>query len=155
MTAPAAASGAFKPAFDGYAQKVETAFSRQGMLQALGVRLVGLSPGSCSLTLPFAPGVTQQQGFFHGGAIGTLADTACGLAAFTLLPEEAEILTVEYKINLVKAARPPLLLAEGHVVRAGRTISVCRADVFRIDGETRELCAVMQATMMRVEPAQA
>lgn len=153
MDSAAPTAGQFQPSFDGYAKKVETAFQRQGMLQALGVRLAGLSPGFCSMELPYAQSVTQQQGFFHGGAIGMLADTACGLSAFTLMPEEAEILTVEYKLNLVKAARPPLLRAEGHVVRAGRTITVCRADVFRIDGEMRELCAVMQATMMRVEPA--
>lgn len=145
-------SPAFEPQFAGYADKVRRAFEKQGMLTAMGVRLAALSPGHCSLELPYAPGITQQQGFFHGGAIGAIADTACGFAAFTLMPEDSEILTVEYKINLVKAARPPLLRAEGVVMRAGRTITVCRAEVYRIEGETREICAVMQATMMRVDP---
>ena len=145
----------FTPVFAGYAEKVQRAFAQQGMMQAMNARLVALSPGRCSIELPFAPAVTQQQAFFHGGAIGAIADTACGFAAFTLMPEEAEILTVEYKINLVKAARPPLLSADGLVMRAGRTITVCRAEVFRVDGDAREICAVMQATMMRVEPAKA
>ena len=151
----AAASPVFTPAFDGYAEKIQRAFAKQGMLLAIGARIADLSPGRCSIALPYGPAVTQQQGFFHGGAIGTIADTACGLAAFSLMPEEAEILTVEYKINLVKAARPPLLRADGLVMRAGRTITVCRAEVFRVDGGAQELCAVLQATMMRVEPAKA
>ena len=149
------ASPEFTPAFPGYAEKVHQAFARQGMMQAMQARLVALSPGRCSIELPFATAVMQQQAFFHGGAIGALADTACGFAAFTLMPADAEILTVEYKINLVKAARPPLLRADGLVMRAGRTITVCRAEVFRVDGDTREICAVMQATMMRVDPAKA
>lgn len=147
------ASPEFKPGHPDYAEKVQQAFARQGMMQAFGARLVTLAPGRCSIELPYATAVTQQQAFFHGGAIGAIADTACGLAAFTLMPEGSEILTVEYKINLVKAARPPLLRADGLVMRAGRTISVCRAEVFRVDGGAEEICAVMQATMMRVEPA--
>lgn len=153
MTTVPAGATEFKPAFAGYADKVRQAFAKQGMLQAIGARLVNLAPGTCSIEMSYADAVTQQQGFFHGGAIGTIADSAAGLAAFTLMPEESEILTVEYKINLVKAARPPLVRATGHVLRAGRTITVCRSEVYRIDGGTQELCAVMQATMMRVEPA--
>jgi uncharacterized protein (TIGR00369 family) len=149
----AAPATLFTPAFPGYAAKVERAFANQGMLGAMGARLAMLEPGRCAIELPFKSELTQQQGFFHGGAIGAIADTACGFAAFTLMPEEAEILTVEYKINLVKAARPPLLRAEGLVMRAGRTITVCRAEVYRVDGDVREICAVMQATMMRVEPS--
>lgn len=153
MPAETPASPDFTPAHADYADKVHMAFTRQGMMQAMGARIVALSPGRCSIELPYATAVAQQQAFFHGGAIGAVADTACGLAAFTLMPEGAEILTVEYKINLVKAARPPLLRADGVVMRAGRTITVCRAEVFRIEGGTQEICAVMQATMMRAEPA--
>lgn len=149
------ASPEFKPAYAGYADKVRQAFARQGMMQAMGAHIVSLTPGRCSIELPYAMAVAQQQAFFHGGAIGAVADTACGIAAFTLMPEGSEVLTVEYKINLVTAARPPLLRADGLVMRAGRTISVCRAEVFRIDGGAEELCAVMQATMMRVDPAKA
>ncbi len=153
MTSAPANISPFTPAFAGYADKVRAAFAKQGMLQAIGARLVTLAPGTCNIELSYADGVTQQQGFFHGGAIGTIADSAAGFAAFTLMPEDSEILTVEYKINLVKAARPPLIRATGNVLRAGRTITVCRSEVYRIDGAAQELCAVMQATMMRVDPA--
>ncbi len=145
--------GAFTPAFPGYAEMIRASFAKQGMMLAMGARLVSITPGGCRIELPFSEGVSQQQGFFHGGAIGAIADVAAGYAAYSLMPEGAEILTVEYKINLVKAARGPLIRAESQVLRAGRTLSVCRAEVFQIGQESRELCAVLQATMMRVEPA--
>jgi uncharacterized protein (TIGR00369 family) len=152
MSSPPAGS-AFKPAFAGFADMVRTSFAKQGMLGTIGARLVSIEPGVCRINLPYSEAVSQQQGFFHGGAIGAIGDVAAGYAAYSLMPEGSEVLTVEYKINLVKAARPPLLLAEAHVLRAGRTLTVCRAEVFRVEGSDRDLCAVLQATMMRVEPA--
>lgn len=146
----------FTPAFAGYAEMVRASFARQGLMATLGARIVAVEPGHCAIEMPFASAVSQQQGFFHGGAIGAIGDVASGYAAYSLMPEGAEILTVEYKLNLVRAARPPLVRAEGSVIRAGRTLTVCRTEVFRIDGGGgRELCAVLQATMMRVEPAAA
>ena len=143
----------FTPAFAGYASMVRDSFARQGLMGTLGARLVAVEPGFCAIEMPYAPAVAQQQGFFHGGAIGAIADVASGYAAYSLMPERAEILTVEYKINLVRAARPPLVRAEGRVLRAGRTLTVCRTDVYRLDDGGRDLCAVLQATMMRVEPS--
>jgi uncharacterized protein (TIGR00369 family) len=134
-----------------YESVVRESFARQGLMTTLGARIVDLGPGFCVIEMPYTPAVSQQQGFFHGGAIGAIADTAAGYAAYTLMPADAEILTVEYKLNLVRAALPPLLRAEGRVLRSGRTLTVCRADVFHRDGES---CALMQSTMMRVEPAQ-
>lgn len=152
MSHPPSASP-FKPSYPGYAVAARRIFDGQGMMHTIGARLVLVAPGACSIELPYSDGVSQQQKFFHGGAMGAIADVAAGCAAFTLMPEGSEVLTVEYKINIVKAGRPPLLLAEAQVLRSGRTLTVCRAEVHRVDGATRELCAVLQATMMRVEPA--
>ena len=105
--------------------------------------------------MPYAPGVSQQQGFFHGGAIGAIADTAAGYAAYSLMPAGSEILTVEYKLNLVRAAVPPTLRAEGRVLRAGKTLTVCRADVYHQAANGTEPCALLQSTLMRVEPGRA
>jgi uncharacterized protein (TIGR00369 family) len=88
-----------------------------------GGRIVAIEPGFCAIELSYAPGVSQQQGFFHGGAIVAIADTAAGHAAYSLMPAGSEILTVEYKLNLVRAALPPMLRAEGHVLRAGKTLT--------------------------------
>lgn len=147
------ASQSFKPAFAGFAAMVRESFARQGLMATLGARLVAVEPGFCAIEMSFSPAVGQQQGVFHGGAIGAVGEVASGLAAYTLMPEDADIVSVEYKINLVRAARPPLVRAEGRVLRTGRTLTVVRGEVFRIDGTSRELCAVLQATMMRVEPS--
>lgn len=146
-------TGSFKPSYAGYAVAAQRIFDGQGMMRTIGARLTSVAPGACSIELPYSEAISQQHKYFHGGAMGAIADVAAGCAAFTLMPEGSEVLTVEYKINIVKAGRPPLLRAEAHVLRAGRTLTVCRAEVHRIDGATRELCAVLQATMMRLDPA--
>lgn len=140
----------FTPANPDYDAVVRDSFARQGLMTTIGARIVDLGPGFCVVEMPYAPGVSQQQGFFHGGVIGAIADTAAGYAAYSLMPAGAEILTVEFKLNLIRAALPPTLRAEGRVLRAGRTLTVCRADVFHRDGEA---CALLQSTLMRVEPA--
>ena len=97
-------------------------------MSTLGARIVTLEPGRCVIEMTYSQGVSQQQGLFlHGGAIGAIANNAAGYAAYSLMPAGAEILTVEYKLNLIRAAKPPILRAEGQVLRAGRTLTVCRA----------------------------
>jgi len=140
----------FTPTNPDFAATVRESFARQGLMTTLGARIVAIEPGFCVIEMPYASGVSQQQGFFHGGAIGAIADTAAGYAAYSLMPPGAEILTVEYKLNLVRAALPPTLRAEGRVLRAGKTLTVCRADVLHRGGE---ICALLQSTLMRVEPA--
>jgi uncharacterized protein (TIGR00369 family) len=143
-----------------YADMVRDSFARQGLMTTLGARIVLVEPGLCVIEMDYAPGISQQQGFFHGGAIGAIADSAAGYAAYTLMPAGAEILTVEYKLNLIRPARPPKLRAEGRVIRAGRTLTVCRADVFSMGQNggqnggagALEPCALLQSTLMRVEP---
>jgi uncharacterized protein (TIGR00369 family) len=136
-----------------YSRAVRESFARQGLMATLGARIVTIEPGFCVIEMRYAPGVSQQQGFFHGGAIGAIADSAAGYAAYALMPAGAEILTVEYKLNLMRPAVPPILRAEGRVLRAGKTLSVCRADVYHLRAGEREACALLQSTLMRVEPA--
>ena len=142
----------FTPANPDFARMVRESFSKQGLMATLGARIVTIEPGYCVVEMPYAPGVSQQQGFFHGGAIAPIADNAAGYAAFSLMPAGSEILTTEYKINLVRAAVPPLLRAEGRVLRAGKTLTVCRAEVYHQRTSGAELCALMQSTLMRVDP---
>jgi uncharacterized protein (TIGR00369 family) len=142
----------FKVSSPDYAKAVRDSFARQGLMATLGARIVAIEPGFCAIEMGYAPGVSQQQGCFHGGAIGAIADTAAGYAAYSLMPAGAEILTVEYKLNLIRPAVPPTLRAEARVLRAGRTLTVCRADVFHTGPGGPEACALLQSTLMRVEP---
>lgn len=145
----------FKASNPDYVKVVRDSFARQGLMTTLGARIVTIEPGFCVIEMQYAPGVSQQQGFFHGGAIGAIADTAAGYAAYSLMPAGSEILTVEYKLNLVRAAVPPTLRAEGQVLRAGRTLTVCRADIYHQGANGLEPCALLQSTLMRLEPARA
>lgn len=124
-------------------------FARQGLLRTIGAELTSLAAGRCVIALPFTESVGQQQGFFHGGVIGAIADTAGGYAALTMLPQGSEVLTLEYKVNFLRPAAGDRLVAEGIVLRAGRTVCVTRADVFVEQDGQRRLCAALQQSMMR------
>ena len=132
-------------------ERVRASFARQGMMQHLGARLQRVELGLCVVVLPFSERATQQQGGFHGGAMGALADIAGGYAALTVAPEGMEVTTVEYKINFLAACRDGELQATGRVLRSGRRIIVTTADVVHVDpaGQSRP-CAVMQQTLMPV-----
>lgn len=132
-------------------QRIEASFLRQGMMQHLGARLLRVEAGLCEIALPYSERVTQQQGSFHGGAMGALADIAGGYAALTVAPPEAEVTTVEYKINFMAAFRNGELRATGRVVRAGKRIIVTTADVVHVDANGKEsACALMQQTLVPV-----
>ena len=132
-------------------QRVANSLARQGMMQHLGVRLLSVSEGQVELALPYGDKTTQQQGGFHGGAIGALADIAGGYAALTVVPEGMEVVTVEYKINFLSAHQEGELRAIGKVVKGGKRIVVTTADVFHIDAQGKKsLCAVMQQTLVPV-----
>jgi uncharacterized protein (TIGR00369 family) len=146
----------FKATNPDYAAAVRESFGRQGLMHTLGARIVAIEPGLCVIEMAFTPGVSQQAGYFHGGVVGAIADAAAGYAAYSLMPAGSEILTVEYKINLIRPGLPPTLRAEGRVLRAGKTLTVCRADMYHIkDGGSGglEACALLQSTLMRLEPA--
>jgi uncharacterized protein (TIGR00369 family) len=131
--------------------RVATSFERQGLMRHLGARLLRVEPGLCEIALPYSDKVTQQQGGFHGGAMGALADIAGGYAALTQAPEGMEVTTVEYKINFLAAFRDGELLACGRVVRAGRRVIVTSAEVTHVDAAgVRSPCALMQQTLVPV-----
>ena len=132
-------------------QRVQASLERQGMMQQLGVRLLAVAPGEVTLALPYSDRVTQQQGGFHGGAMGALADIAGGYAALTMAPEGMEVTTVEYKINFLAAFQGGELQATGRVVKGGKRIIVTTAEVVHVSAEgQRKDCAVMQQTLVPV-----
>ena len=135
------------PLFDRIAQSLQ----RQGLMQHLQARLLRVEPGCVELALPFSDKVTQQQGGFHGGAIGALADIAGGYAALTVIPEGMEVVTVEYKINFLSSFQGGQLRATGKVLKSGKRIVVACAEVVHVDaqGQTSP-CAVMQQTLAPV-----
>ena len=120
-------------------------------MQNLGARLLRVEPGLCELSLPHSERVTQQQGSFHGGAMGTLADIAGGYAALSAAPLDMEVTTVEYKINFLASFAGGELRAIGRVVKAGRRIIVTTAEVVHVDANGKQTaCAVMQQTIVPV-----
>ena len=132
-------------------ERVRTSLARQGMMQHLGVRLLRVESGLCELALPFSERVTQQQGGFHGGAIGALADIAGGYAALTVAPEGMEVVSVEFKINFLASFQGGELRALGRVLKGGRRIIVTSAEVSHIDASAKvSACAVLQQTVMPV-----
>ena len=125
---------------------------RQTLLTTLGITVASLEPGRVVLELPFREDLCQQNGFVHAGAITTLADSACGYAAISLQPAERDILTVEFKVNLMSPALGRTFQATATVVRSGRSLTVCSAEVLA-DGNAAKPVALMQATLMAVGPA--
>ena len=129
-------------------QRIQDSFVRQGMMQHLGARLVRVGAGEVEIALPYSERVTQQQGGYHGGAMGALADIAAGYAGLTLAEDGKEVTTVEYKINFLAAFSGGELRARGHVVRAGKRLIITRAEVVHLDDNGGESpCAIMQQTL--------
>lgn len=131
-----------------YAQRVQASFDRQGVMKLLGARVHRIAPGECEIHLPFRSDLTQQHGYFHGGIIGTIADSAGGYAAFSLMPEESSVLTVEYKMNLIAPGDGELLVARGSVLKAGRSLVVTRVDAVVVKDGQETLCATLLQTLM-------
>ncbi len=132
-------------------QRIEASFLRQGLMQHLGARLLRVEPGLCEVALPYSERVTQQQGGFHGGAMGALADIAGGYAALTVAAEDSEVTTVEYKINFMAAFRDGELRATGRVIKAGKRIIITTAEVTHVGAGGKEsACALMQQTLVPV-----
>jgi uncharacterized protein (TIGR00369 family) len=132
-------------------QRIEASFLRQGLMRHLGARLVRVEPGLCEVALPYSERVNQQQGGFHGGAMGALADIAGGYAALTQVDLDTEVTTVEYKINFLAGFKGGELRAVGRVTRAGKRIIVTTAEVLHRDAGGREsACALMQQTIAPV-----
>ena len=143
-------SGQFEIQNPDYIQVVQASFARQGLLRHINAVLVSVEPGVVTIELPITEEVSQQHGFVHAGAVTSIVDSACGYAALTLMPPDSKVLSVEFKINFLRPAAGVKLIAEGQVLKPGRTITVCRGEVYALDeAGMQALCAVMQATMIR------
>ena len=132
------------PADPHFAARIRDSFNRQKAMTLIGAALASVAPGAVEIALPFRDDLTQQKGFIHGGIIGMIADTACGYAAFSLMPAECSLVTVEYKLNILSPATSSLV-ARGEVVKAGRTLTIARGEVYAQDGKH---VATMQQTLM-------
>jgi uncharacterized protein (TIGR00369 family) len=131
--------------------RLRASVARQTMLTTLGVTVEHLAPGHVELGLAARTDLSQQHGFVHAGAITTIADSACGYAAYTVMPEDRDVLTVDFTLNLLAPAAQPAFLAVGHVIRSGRTITICRCEVYGLEPDGgRTTVALMQATLMAV-----
>ncbi len=131
--------------------RVRDSFSRQGIMELIGARLTRVEPGLVEIELPFRADLTQQHGFFHAGITSTIADSAGGYAAYSLMPAGSSVLTTEFKINLLAPADGEFLRARGRVVKPGRTLSVCDVDVFAFKDGRATPCAKLLETLMCLE----
>jgi uncharacterized protein (TIGR00369 family) len=131
--------------------RIRARFAGQSFMAHLGVELVRVDPGLVELSVRRSEALLQQHGFLHAGVITAALDSACGFAALSVMDEESGVLSVEFKVNLLAPAAGALFLARGEVLKAGRTIIVCRGDAFSMDGDSPRLIAAMQATMMAVK----
>ena len=136
----------------GYESRTRENFASQGFMQTLGVKMTDLEPGRCELAVAFDDALAQQHGFFHGGVIATLADVSGGYAAFSLLSPNRTNVTVEFKLSLINPGRGASLLAVAEVLKSGRTLTVCRSEVYAVSAEgARTHCATALATYMAID----
>lgn len=143
MTPPTADSE-----FEAGRERIRASFAKQGAMALIGASLVDVQPGYCAIALVPRPDLAQQHGYVHAGIIATLVDSAGGYAGFTLFPDGATVLSVEFKLNLLAPAKGERLVAEGTVVKNGRTLVITRGDVYAEEGDRRTLVAIMQQTLM-------
>ncbi len=139
-----------KPADGQFAERVRASFALQGAMATIGATLGRIEPGEVEIELAWAQGLTQQHGFLHAGIVATALDSACGYCAFTLMPADAGILTIEYKINLLAPAKGQRFRMVGTVLKAGRTITVAEGRAWADDGGREKLVATMNATLMTI-----
>lgn len=139
----------FEPRDPDFAERVRATAAAQNFLRLIGAGLTEVEPGYAELRLPHRADLTQQHGFFHGGAAATLADVAGGFAALSLMAADREVLTVEFKLNLLAPGEGAALIARGEVVRAGRTLTVCQSDVYaeQADGGERLVASALGTFM--------
>lgn len=134
-----------------YEARVRASFRRQRAMGFIGAEIIVVEPGLVEIALPYRPELTQQHGYFHGGIVSTIADSAGGYAAYTLFPADSSILTVEYKINLVAPAAGDRLIARGRVLKPGRTLTVCELEVAAVKEGVSKTCALGLQTLICLE----
>jgi uncharacterized protein (TIGR00369 family) len=140
----------FTPKDPNFADRVRASFARQRVMQTLGVDITQLAPGEIELAMPYGADFTQQHGFMHAGVMATVLDSACGYAAFSLMPPDAAVLTVEFKTNLLAPAKGERFVFRAHVVKPGRTLTVSDGRAFAIDNGNERLVATMNGTLMAI-----
>lgn len=138
----------FEPRDPDFERRVRDSFARQQVMDFLGASLGVVSPGYCEIELPYRAELSQQHGFFHGGIVGTIADSAAGYAGYSLMPHDASVLTVEYKLNLIAPADGDKLIARGRVIRPGRNLVTTEADIFVSKDGREKQCGVLLQTLM-------
>lgn len=139
------------PSDPSYETRVRASFAKQGLLRTLAASIERVEPGLVEIALTPGTAISQQHGFVHAGALSTIADSAAGYAALSLMPPGAAVLTTEFKINLLAPAAGERILARGRVIKAGRTLTVAQSEVFSQTGGKEKLVALLTATLMTVE----
>jgi uncharacterized protein (TIGR00369 family) len=138
----------FVPLDASFEERVRESFARQRLMETIGAVLTTVAPGRVEIVLPFRDDLTQQHGYLHAGVVTSIVDSACGYAAMSLTPPRADVLSVEYKINLLSPAKGERMIARARVLRAGRNLTVCAGDCFAASDGEEKLVATMIATMM-------
>src|SRR5688572_14126839 len=134
-----------------FAEEIKLSFTKQSIMGLIGAELSRVEPGIVEIKLPYRADLAQQNGYLHAGIVTTIADSACGYAAYSLMPPNSQVLSVEFKVNLLRPADGEVFLASAAVVKSGKTLTVVRADVFSLDqAEQRTVIATMLGTMIRV-----
>lgn len=131
-----------------YEARVRTSFEKQEAMKTVGAHLVNLSPGEVVIEFPYHQSLTQQNGYIHAGIVTTVVDSACGYAAYTLMPAGSDVLSIEFKVNFMSPAKGETFRAIGKVLKSGRTITVCTGHVVAIEKGKETVVATMQATMI-------
>lgn len=132
-----------------FVEEIKASFAKQTIMGLIGGELTRVEPGVVEISLTYRADLTQQHGYVHAGIITTIADSACGYAAYSLMRPNSDVLAVEFKVNLLRPAKGDTFVARAEVIKSGRTLTVVRADVHALSsGDKRELVAIMQGTMM-------
>lgn len=140
-----------QPTNPAFADDVRQSFGKQAIMGLIGGTLTRVEPGVVEIALPYRADLTQHDGYVHAGIVTTIADSACGYAAYTLMPPDSDVLAVEFKLNLLRPATGEMFVARAEVIKPGRTLTVVRADVLATRGaDEQQLIATMQGTMMRL-----
>ncbi len=144
-----------KPEFNArstdFRKKVQDSFNRQKFMKFINAELVDIQPGFCEIHVPYHVNLTQQHGYFHAGIISTIADNAAGYAGFSLMEDDSSILTVEFKLNLISPGNGELLIAKSNVLKNGKTLTICRAEVYIVKNGVEKLCAASQTTLIELK----
>src|SRR5689334_7036420 len=137
-----------QPRNPSFAEEIKQSFAKQTIMGLIGAQLSRVDPGVIEITLPYRADLAQLRGYLHAGIVTTIADSACGYAAYSLMPPNSEVLSVEFIVNLLRPAKGETFSAVAEVVKSGKTLTVVRADVFAIDADRRDLIATMLGTMI-------